>query len=497
MDIIGLIPTLFTATNLFFINMGLFTGIAIGALPGMTATLGVALLLPVTYGVDSVAGILLLLGVYCGAIYGGSITAILVRTPGTPAAAATVLDGHALAQKGHAGKALNTALYASVFGGLFSCLALLTVAPVLASIALKFGSAEYFSLALFGLTIIATAERKNIFKGLLMGMFGMLITVVGIDTFTGAARFTFKSRNLTAGIDVVLVMVGLFAVSEVLMKVEKAVRAAKAEKISSNLKETIPLRQFFSHWVLLIKASLIGSFIGAVPGTGSAISAFLSYNEAKRASRTPEEFGHGSVEGIIAPEAANNAVTGSAMIPLLTLGIPGDSVTAILLGALTMQGIVAGPRLFVNNPHWVYSVVLGLFVINIFMLLQAKFFIRAFVNITRVPDSALIAVLIMLCVVGGFSAKNSLSDIYIVLIFGILGYVLRKFDFPMTPMIIGVVLGKLAEENLRRALILSDGDPSVFVTRPISLLFLVVAALALFQPVLSRQIAKLRQKENA
>ncbi len=491
MEILNLIPSLFTWSNLLFMNIGLFAGIAIGALPGLTATLGVALLLPVTYGFDSISGMLLLLGVYCGAIFGGSITAILIRTPGTPAAAATVIDGHTLAQKGHAGRALHAALNASVFGGLFSCLMLLTIAPILAAIALKFGSAEYFSLALFGLTIIATAERKNIFKGLLMGMFGLLITVIGIDTFTGVARFTFKLRNLTAGVDVVLVMVGLFAVSEVLIKVENSGKLGKREKIDSDLSEKLPIREIARHWWVLVKSSLIGSFIGAVPGTGSAIAAFLSYNEAKRSSKTPEQFGHGSIEGIFAPEAANNAVTGSAMIPVLTLGIPGDSVTAILLGALTMQGIVAGPRLFITDSHWVYSVILGLFVLNIFMYLQAKFFIRAFVNITRVPDSALIAVLIPLCVVGGLSAKNTMSDVYVVLIFGVLGYILRKLDFPMTPMIIGVVLGKLAEENLRRALILVDGDITTFITRPISAMFLVVTVLVLLQPVLTPYLARL------
>jgi putative tricarboxylic transport membrane protein len=485
MDIPGtVLPSLFTWENLFFLNVGLASGIVVGALPGLTSAIGVALLLPLTYGMDSVTGVILLLGAYCGAVYGGSITAILIKTPGTPAAAATILDGSVLAEKGRAGIALDAALKASTFGGIFSTLLLLFVAPFLAQLALKMGPADYFSLTVFGLTIISGVSGKSLGKGLIMGILGLLITTVGVDNISGNTRFTFGISQLWSGISMIPAMVGLFAVSELLVKIHSG-PANKVEAIAY-AKGNLSIKKFFSHTKLLIKSSLIGSFIGAVPGTGASIAAFMSYNTARQSSKTPELFGTGHIEGVLAPESANNAVTGSAMIPLLTLGIPGDTVTAILIGALMMQGIVPGPRLFVEQQEWVYSIMIGLFFVNIFLFFQGKIFIKGFVQVTRVSQEILIPILLVLCVIGAFSSNNTVVDVFIMIIFGVGGYFLRKFAFPLTPMVIALVLGPLAEENLRRALILSEGSFVTFFDRPISAIFLFVSLLTLLWPFAKR-----------
>lgn len=487
-----LIQTLFTWQNLLFMNTGLAAGIMVGALPGLTSAIGVALLLPLTYGMDTITGVLLLLGAYCGAVYGGSITAILISTPGTPAAAATVLDGHTMAQKGHAGLALDAALSASTVGGIISTVLLLFIAPVIAGFALRFGPAEYFALAVFGLTIIAGVSGKSVIKGLLMGMLGLLVTVVGMDTISGTVRFTFGLRELWSGIGIIPAMVGLFAVSEILMKARNL--AKRPPKTETFQREKLSFKELLLHWKNLSVSSLIGSFVGAVPGTGASIAAFMSYNTAKRMSKHPEAFGNGSVEGIIAPEAANNAVTSSAMIPLLTLGIPGDTVTAILIGALTMQGIVPGPQLFVENKLWVYSIIIGLFIVNLFMFMQGKCFIKMFVNVTRVPERLLVPILLVLCVIGAYSVNNTVTDVFIMLTFGVAGFGLRLAGFSMTPVVIAIVLGTMAEENLRRALIISNGSFATFFTRPISLVFVLLAVLSLAYPQIKKGMAKLRQK---
>ena len=379
----SVLSSLFTLENLLWINVGLAGGIMVGALPGLTGTMAMALLLPLTYGLASIPGVMLLLGVYCGSIYGGSITAILINTPGTPASAATSLDGYPMAQKGHGLKALHVALSASTIGGLFSCAVLLFAAPPIASFALKFGPAEYFALALFGLTIIASVGGKSQIKGLLMGFVGLLISCIGIDPMDGVSRFTFGINRMEGGIDTIPVLIGLFAITEIMAKARDMNKATgTAVKVE---KEKTRFRDVLKYKMVLLKSSILGVFIGAVPGTGAAISSFLAYNEAKRTSKHPEEYGHGSEEAVVASESANNAVTGATLIPLLTLGIPGDTNTAVLLGALTMQGIAAGPQLFTQHGEWVYTIMLGLIAVNIFMYLQGRVFIRGFVNITRPP----------------------------------------------------------------------------------------------------------------
>lgn len=483
---LDILQTLFTLENFIWMNIGLAGGIIVGALPGLTGTMAMALLLPLTYGLGSVPGMMLLLGVYAGGIYGGSITAILINTPGTPASAATTLDGYPMAKKGRALTALHLALAASTIGGLFSVFVLLFAAPPIASFALKFGPPEYFALALFGLTIIASVGGKSQIKGLLMGFVGLLISCIGIDPMDGVNRFTFGINRMAGGIDTIPVLIGLFAITEIMAKARDMYKdTGEAVKVG---KEKISIKDVFKYKMTMLKSSLIGVFIGAVPGTGAAISSFLAYNEAKRSSKHPEEYGQGSEESVVACETANNAVTGATLIPLLTLGIPGDTNTAVLLGALTMQGIVAGPQLFTQQRVWVYSIMIGLIFVNIFMYLQGRLFIRGFVNITHIPADTLVPILVILCVIGAFAIDYSVFNAIFMVGVGIFGYFMTKLGMPLTPMVIGLVLGKLCESNLRRALIVSKGNWATFFTSPISLCFILLSLFMLFFPYIKKHI---------
>lgn len=390
MNIMTVLGNVLAPMSLLWMNIGLAAGIIIGALPGLTGTMGIALLLPLTYGMSSIHGMMLLLGVYCGGIYGGSITAILINTPGTPASAATSLDGYPMAQQGHAKRALHDALAASMIGGLISCVILLTCAPMVAKFALNFGAREYFALSLFGLTIIASVGGKSVLKGLLMGFAGLLLGCVGIDSLEGVSRFTFGNNYLTGGFNIIPVLIGLFAITEIMTKsrdINKAVGTTVAVE-----EEKVSFADVLRYKIVLLKSSVIGAFIGAVPGTGAAIASFLAYNEAHRTSKHPEEYGMGSEEGLVACESSNNAVTGATMIPLLTLGIPGDTNTAVLLGALTMQGIQPGPMLFTKQANWVYSIMIGMVLINLFMYLQGRLFVKGFSNITKISTKIMVPV---------------------------------------------------------------------------------------------------------
>jgi putative tricarboxylic transport membrane protein len=472
----------FTFESLLFINAGLFVGIIFGALPGLTATMGVALFLPVTFGMHPINGLLLLLGIYCGGIYGGSITAILIKTPGTPASAATVLDGYVLAQNGHAGKALDIALIASTVGGIFSALMLLFLAPQVARAALKFGSPEKFMLAMFGLSVIASISGKDIFKGFLSACIGLFAACIGLDPIEALPRFNFGVMYFMRGIDIIPALIGLFAICEILNKTAMT-EVQIGEKGKNFAKEYMTFQEFKATFIDMIKSSFIGVVIGATPGTGATTASFLSYMEARRSSKTPEKFGTGYINGIAAAEAGNNGVTGATLIPLLTLGIPGDTVTAVMLGALMMQGLTPGPRLFQTQAAVMYTIMVGMIFINFFMLLQGKVFQKLFINITRVPSSLLAALLTVLCVVGGFSVNNTSFDVYLMLFFALLGYFINRLDLPIVPLLLGIILGPMAEENLRKSLILSDGSLSIFITKPIACAFLVLTLCSFIVPI--------------
>jgi len=471
---------------LFYMFIGVLFGILCGAMPGLSAVMAVSIMLPFTFGLKDV-GIMMLLGIFCGAVYGGSITAILINTPGTANSAATCLDGYPMAHKyGQPGRALSISTMASTFGGLFSALMLLWIAPLLSKIALNFGVTEMFALGVFGLSIVTAVSSHSIIKGLLGAVLGLLLGSVGMDTTSATFRYTFGTTYLISGIQFVPLLIGLFAFSQCLLSAEEDIKAmakSKAAKLTqilpskSDIKQTAPT---------ILMSSIIGTVIGAIPGTGGDIASWIGYNESKRFSKHPEKFGDGAPEGIAAPEAANNAVSGGAMIPLLTLGIPGDSVTAIMLGALMMQGIAPGPLLFTTQTAKVYTIIISLFVANVFMCLLGYIGIRGFAKISMVPMKWLNPIIFVFCTVGTFAINNNMGDVFLMIGAGILGYVLVKLDFCMPPIILGLILSGTVEENLRRALVLSDGSLSIFLSHPIAMALLTVAAISLLTPVIMK-----------
>ena len=493
-----IISEIFTLQNILMMNIGLFAGIIIGAMPGLSVAFAVTVLLTMTIGMDSLSGMYMLLGGYCGATFGGSITAILINTPGTPVAAATAIDGYPMAKKGRAGDALNLALWGSTFGGIFSALALLFLAPQLAKIVNYIASPEMFAICLFGLCATISLSKDNIIKGVIAALLGLFVRTVGLDPINGTARMIFGSSHLVAGVKSVTCMLGIYALAQVLHECNSARKMGdsrvKAVKYS---KSTLKIYHIFKYWKDLIRSSIIGVVIGAIPGTGGAVSAIFSYNEARRASKNPEEFGQGSEVGILAPETGNNAVTGATMIPMLTMGIPGDAVMAILLGALTMQGVVPGPELFSKGSIWVYAIMGGLFLINIFMLLQGSLFIKAFVNVTKVPENILLPCIVVLCVMGAFAISNNIFEVYVLALMALLGFLMKKFALPVIPFTIALVLGDLCETNLRRSLMVSYGKWSIFVTRPICLCILIVCAVLLLYPGVRAFIESMKTRRKS
>lgn len=459
--------------------LGVALGIVFGALPGLTAVMGVALLIPLTFGLPPVVAFSSLLGMYCGAIYAGSITAILVSTPGTAAAAATMLEGPRLTARGESLRALEMTTVASFVGGVFSCFILAGVAPQLARFALNFSAPEYFALGIFGLTIVATLSEGALLKGCIAACLGLLIAMVGMDPLTGNLRLTFDSANLINGVSLIPALVGLYALSQVFLTCEDVFRGKRLSAVNISRKG-ISLAEIWANRSALLRGSLIGTFIGIVPATGSGTASFAAYSEAKRNSRHPEAFGNGAIEGLAATESANNAVTGGALIPLLTLGIPGDVVTAVILGALMIQGMTPGPLLFQEQGALVYSIFISLLLANVFMLVLGMASVRGFSKIVSIPGGILMPLVTTLCVVGGYALNNSNFDLGVMAVFGILGWIMTKASIPLAPLLLAMILSGIIETNFRRALSISDNDYTVFLTRPVCAVFLCISLFILF-----------------
>lgn len=481
----------FTWYNILAVAIGVFVGILIGAIPGLTATMAVALLVPITFGLEAVTALALLVGVYKGGIYGGSITAILMNTPGTPSAAATVFDGYPLAQQGKALKALKMALYASVTSDLLSNLLLILVAAPIAAAALRLGPPEMTMLLVFSLTIVGAVAGDSLPRGLMAAFLGMLLATVGIDQMTGATRFSFGNIELTRGLSLLPVLIGLFAIPEVLVHAERVVRggahgersAARAEQLivmSPNRDDNrVSFAEFRASLVTIVRSTGIGSFIGAIPGVGSVVSSFMSYGIAKRASANPEEFGKGSLEGVAAAESGNNAVTGATLIPLLTLGIPGDTITAVMLGAFLIQGLIPGPRLIQQSPGEVYGLFVALLAGNILLLVLGFYGLRLFARLANTAKSLVFAVVIPLCVIGAFAVENSVFDARVMVLFGAVGYLMRKTTVPVPPLLIAFVLSPMLETSFKQTVILSRGSFAIFLQRPIALVLAGMTLLSL------------------
>lgn len=469
----------FVPGSILVICIGVLAGIVFGAIPGLTTDLCVILFLPLTFAMEPMNGILILLGVYCGGMYGGSVAAVLLGTPGTNVAVATVFDGYPMAKKGNANKALQMSLAASTIGGLVSALLLLFLAPAFSKVARAFGPPEYFALAVFGISIISGISGGSLMKGLVMGCLGFCVAMIGVDDASGASRFSFGNVYMLKGLGMLPVLLGTFAIPGIFNRY----RTRDYQEISADMRiridksDRLTVKDVKSCLPVLIKGTAIGSFVGAVPGAGAGIAAFISYNEARRASKHPEEFGKGALEGIAAAECANNAVSGCSLIPLFTLGIPGSVVAALIVGAFTMHGLVPGPTLFRDQAPLMYAIMVGLVVCNIVMFLEGKLLLRLFYNLTKVSPKIITAGLGIFCVAGSYSFSNNMFNVYVLLSVGIIIYLLTKFGFPTAPFVLGIILGPLAEVNLKNSLVMSDGSLMIFAKRPICfgiLLFTIV-----------------------
>mgnify|MGYP003394192898 FL=1 len=454
---------------------GVIWGIIGGALPGISPSIAMALLLPFTYGLDPVTAVVMLASVYVGAEYGGSIPAILIRTPGTNAAAATVIDGFEMHRQGRGGLALGISLVSGLVGGLMGLILLVLLTEPLARVALAFTPPAYFAMGVLGMSVIAGLSGNSLLKGLIAGILGLMIATIGTDPVSGVSRFTYGSPDLLGGIRPILIMVGLFAVSELMAQVSEP----PWQRAEGQVRMQLP---GWAIWKRMFRPHAIGTVIGAIegvtPGGGGTIAAFLSYNEARRWSKHPEEFGKGSVEGVAAPEAANNVVTATALVPLLGLGIPGSNSAAVLLGGLLIHGLTPGPMLFVRNPEVAYGLYAGLFVANIAMLLIGLVILTPCLWLVNRPKPYLMAFVLALIVSGVYSIDQNFFDVGIVLAAGVAGYLMRWFGVPILPMVLGVVLGFMVESSYRRSLVLSRGDHMIFLQDTVSLVLL-LAALAL------------------
>ena len=482
--------------NLLWIVIGTLAGIILGAIPGLTGAMGISLMVPLTYGMDSVTAICLLLGVYCGGTYGGSITAILINTPGSGASVVTAFDGHEIAKQGKGGKALRMALYASFVGGIISALILATISPLIARMALKFGPCEYLALIILGLTVVGGISGDDICKGLIAAAFGLLVAMVGQDPGSGTRRLTFGITNLLSGVPSVPLLIGMFALSEILIQSEKINSASKKIEIAQMIgDQRLPLKEFLSYWKTIVKGSLIGTFIGAVPGIGASVASFVSYNEAMRASKHPEEFGHGSMDGVAASESGNNGVTGATLIPLLTLGIPGDVVTGILLGAFMLQGLIPGPMLMSEHPQTIYSIFAGLFVVNVVMLILGVAGMRFFPYVTKLPGDLMFSCVFVMCAVGAYATQRTSFMVVLMIVFGVVGYIFKKAGIPAGAFLVAYMLGSTFESNLQRTMIILNNKLWLIFTKPIADAFLFVAVLCLVYVV--RMQKQKKQKGEA
>lgn len=467
--------------NLAAILIGVTVGMFVGAMPGLSATMAIALLLPLTYSFRPETGLALLASLYLAAMYGGSIAAILLRTPGTPAAAATVLDGYPMAQKGQAGKALGLSLTASLIGGVISAIVLLTVAPLLGRLVLNFGPVEIFAIAVLGITIIGSLSQGSTILGLMSGAIGLLLGMVGMDLTTGTPRFSFGFLELFGGIDFTVALIGLFSIPQAVRLIMQgnANKNARVSNVTDRMLPTGP--EFLKMLPNSLRSSVIGVLVGLIPGTGGDTASWFAYNEAKRFSRNKAEFGTGYPAGIVAPEAANNAVVGGALIPTIALGIPGSSSTAVLLGGLMVHGILPGPSLMTDYGDVTYTLLWAVLFANIALFLVGLLFTRACVAVTKIPNRVVGPVIVVLSVIGAYAINNSVFDIGLMIAFGMLGLAFDSFRIPTPPLVIGLILGPILDTTLQQSLLIGGGQWTVFIENPISATLLAFALLSILQ----------------
>ena len=466
--------------NLLYCFVGVFIGTLIGVLPGIGPVGAMSLLLPTTFKATPEAAVIMLAGIYYGAMYGGSTTSILVNIPGEAASVVTCLDGYQMARRGRAGPALGIAAFGSFIAGTLSILGLMLLAPPLSRIAIQFGPPEYFTLMVLGLTILIYLAHGSMPKALIMAAFGIVLGLIGLDSINARPRFTFERMELVDGVGLVPIVMGLFGISEVLLNIEQAVRR---EVFETKIKGLLPTGKDWRESLgAMTRGSLLGFFLGILPGGGAVISSFISYAIEKRVSKHPEKFGKGAIEGVAGPEAANNAATGGAFIPLLTLGIPPNVVMAMLLGAFMIHGVTPGPLMMKQNPEIFWGVIVSMYIGNFMLLILNLPLIGMWVQVLKVPYKILFPLILLFCLIGVYSVSNAVFDIYIMILFGIVGYLMKKFDYEGAPLVLAFVLGPLMENNLRKSLIMSQGDFSIFFTRPLAAASLIVALFLLASP---------------
>ena len=480
MDVIAALGDLFGSPVLLAAIAGaVAAGIVVGSLPGLTATMAMALFLPFTFLLPPDIGLSVMMALFAGGIAGGAVPAVLLNVPGTPASAATTLDGYPMTRRGRAAEALGISFVASAFGGFFSAVVMSVAAPWIARAALNFQAPEFFVLAIYGLTIIAAVSGDSLLKGFVAGLIGLVVGLVGLDPISAQQRLTFGSYQVYDGISIIPVLIGIFGVTQVLVMIRDTAGPMRLPKLSGRAFPTWSDLRLTSRD--MVRGSAIGTGVGVIPGTGTDIGAFLSYSEAKRRARGKIPFGKGNPQGVAASESANNAVVGGAMIPMFTLGIPGEAGTAVLLGGLMIHGLTPGPDLFDgSSAATVYVLFASFMLANLFVFAFGLLGVRFFVKVVRIPVHMLVPIILVFCLVGAYAINNRIFDVWVALAFGVLGYLLVTFRFPVSPIVIGMILGTMAETNFRRAMLANDGDWSIFFTRPITLGFWALIALSLF-----------------
>jgi putative tricarboxylic transport membrane protein len=481
--------------NLMYCFLGVFMGTLVGVLPGLGPTAAISLLLPVSFHIPPVSTIIMLAGIYYGAMYGGSTTSILVNIPGEAASVITCLDGYQMAKKGRAGPALGIAAFGSFIAGTIGVVGIMLVAPPMAKFALAFGPAEYFSLMLMGIVIIIYMSSGSILKDLLSAMFGLLLGTIGMDSISGTQRLTFGILELTDGIGFIPAVMGLFGVSEILVNVERAVVNTL---VTDKVKNLLPNLQDWkeSFWPI-IRGTVLGFFMGVLPGPAPVISTYASYAMEKKISKTPEKFGTGYIAGVAGPEAANNAASSGAMIPLFTLGIPANSVIAVLLGAFMIHGLQPGPMFITKYPDVFWATIVSMYLGNVMLLVLNLPLIPLWIKVLKVPYTILFPLILVFCLIGVYSLNFSQVEITLMIGFGVLGYLMKKYKFEMPPLVLALVLGPMIESNLRLSLLMSQGDPTTFLRRPLSAAFMIVSTLLIvlsMLPGIQKKRAKLKEK---
>jgi putative tricarboxylic transport membrane protein len=480
--------------NLLFCFLGCLFGTLIGVLPGIGPAAGISILIPLTFGLPPTTALITMSGLYYGCMYGGSTTSILVNVPGEAASVVTCLDGYQMARNGRAGAALGMAAFASFIAGTVSIALLTFTAIPLVKVAIAFGPPEYFALTFMGLTLVTSLSGESLLKGLMSGAFGLIVACVGVDAMSGYARFSYGNIYLLDGFGFVNIAVGLFAVSEVMINIEKPA-AEIFTQIKPNIRTLLPnLQDWKDSFGPLWRGTLIGFIIGALPGTGPTIASFLAYSAEKNLSKHPEKFGTGIIEGVAAPEGANNAAAQGAFVPMLTLGVPGSGATAIMLGALMLHGLRPGPMLMETNPDFVWGLIASMYIGNAMLLILNLPLIGIWVQLLKLPYKALMPLIVTISAVGIYAIENNTFDLWVMVGFGVIGYILRKYDFPLAPIVLAVVLAPLVEYSLKQSMILSKGSIFIFFTRPIAAAFMILALISLFAPLFSAVWVRMRKE---